>query len=285
MEEQVQPVAQVPKTRIAVTFLVAIGLSLLQWGLRLIGFNINLYLGAVILAAAFCCVAYGFWIWEKAAKWKLWARVATIAVACMIYSVLIGRQIAAQYRLDHPTTVKPSNQPPPAQELTGFVQLAGIRILNHALKKGEPITLNIGYAVNGSQPITDFYNFQRTVIADFHKDPDEKTDRDAEEYIHKGFIEDIEKQKRVIEQQKLEARIGVGVGIAWRTLRTSPLTNEEVAGLVNGQSRLYVTSWVSWKDSRGTPATLITCNSLRPPTSADLSKQEKVWALCTWWPQ
>ena len=105
MPEPAQPVPEVPKTRIAITFFVAVGLSLLQWGLRLIGFNVNLYFGAFILAVAFGCMAYGFWISEKAAKWRLSIRVITIIMALVVYSFFIVRQIVTQYRLDHPPAV------------------------------------------------------------------------------------------------------------------------------------------------------------------------------------
>ena len=174
--------------------------------------------------------------------------------------------------------------PKRSEELTGFMQLAGVNVVTKLLAENEPISLNVGFTMNGAHPISDVYLFEQAAIADYHKKPDEKTEREAEEYLHKTFDEEIPKQERLIAEQKLKGQaIGVGVGVLWRTVKTSPLTKEQVSGLVSGESRLYLMTWNRWKDSRDHSGKLITCTWLQAPASTDLSREQMVWHLCQWW--
>jgi len=61
-------------------------LSLLPWGLGLIGVTVNVLLGALVLFAAFSCIVYALWIWRPA--WKQWRFIFVLA-GLALYCYLI----------------------------------------------------------------------------------------------------------------------------------------------------------------------------------------------------
>jgi hypothetical protein len=170
-------------------------------------------------------------------------------------------------------------------DLTGFLQIAGIEIVTKIPVKDSPISIDTKFTVKGTQPIHGTYMAESAILADYHKSPDEETERKAEQEIRKLFKKEIQKQKIMIRETKLEGRkFGVGNGFAWNTVNTSPLTEEQAAGIMNGQTRLYVMTWAIWKDSRNKSGDLETCAWLQPPLSMDLTKEQLVWHVCVWAP-
>jgi hypothetical protein len=78
-------------------------LGLLGIGLPMIGVTINLWLGFLLLAIAFALIAWGCWIWEGKSPRRAPLRIATICIFAVAYFSLVGIQIRAQYKKDHPT--------------------------------------------------------------------------------------------------------------------------------------------------------------------------------------
>jgi hypothetical protein len=170
-------------------------------------------------------------------------------------------------------------------DLTGLLQLAGLEIVTKSIVKGSPIFIDTKYMVKGTQPIHGTYIAESAILADYHKIPDEETERTAEQELRKIFQKEIQKQKLTIRQKKVEGqKFGVGNGFAWRTVSTAPLSDEQAAGIVNGQTRLYLMTWAIWKDSRNKNADLETCEWLQAPSSTDLNKEQLVWHVCVWAP-
>src|SRR5258708_11403105 len=98
------PVA-LPDKSSGIYFLLGVAIGLIPAGMGMIGVTVNIWFGAVLLLAAFCFVVRAFWMWEKSSKWHVVLRTITVLVAATAYCFLIGMQMLAQYRKDHPTTV------------------------------------------------------------------------------------------------------------------------------------------------------------------------------------
>ena len=87
---------------VAPSLILGFFIALIAMALPMIGVTVNLYLGASILLVAFGLLAFGFWKWEKTAKWRTTWRVNTLWVLGLIYFSLVGFQIFSQYKKDHP---------------------------------------------------------------------------------------------------------------------------------------------------------------------------------------
>jgi hypothetical protein len=96
-------------------FLLGVVVGLFPEGLTLIGITINVWLGGLILAVAFGLFVKAFWIWERTSRFHIILRIGTVALFALIYFGLIGRQMLAQYRKNHPqqpVVVLPIYPPP-----------------------------------------------------------------------------------------------------------------------------------------------------------------------------
>jgi hypothetical protein len=89
-------------------FVVGLVLTLVIWGLQLIGVTVNLLLGGIVLLIAFVLMAYSFWIWEGTSSWRKPLRISTVFVAALLYFGLVGRQIVKQWHIDHAPQAKAS---------------------------------------------------------------------------------------------------------------------------------------------------------------------------------
>jgi hypothetical protein len=181
--------------------------------------------------------------------------------------------------------VTPAPALEPSHDLTGFVELAKSDMVTKTIAKDLPISVNVGFVAKGSQPIHGMAYITTDIVADFSKKLDEDLEKTSEKELRRIFSVEVEKAKKDIVQKKFEGhKLGIGNGIIWSTASSSPLTEAQVNGLVTGQTRLYVLSWATWKDSNNRVGSLETCQWLQAPTSLDLSSQQVVWHLCTWIP-
>jgi hypothetical protein len=89
------------KKRGLIYFILGFSIALLIWGVQLIGVVVNIFLGGIVLAIAFGLVVYAFWIWERPAAWHVLLRIGTIAFAAVIYFLLVGRQMVAEWHKEH----------------------------------------------------------------------------------------------------------------------------------------------------------------------------------------
>lgn len=80
---------------------LALGFALVQKGLDVIGFK-NLIVGALLFLGAF--VAFVFWFvgWERARQWRFSKRALIVSLAALVYFPLVGYQLYAQYKSEHP---------------------------------------------------------------------------------------------------------------------------------------------------------------------------------------
>ena len=128
-----------------VYFIVGLFLTLLIWGLQLIGVTVNIWLGGFVLAISFALMVYAFWIWEGVSRWHVLLRLGTIAGAAILFVFLIGKQITAERRREHltarnvpavpptsppaapaaPVEQTPKPQPKPQQEQKGVASKGG----------------------------------------------------------------------------------------------------------------------------------------------------------------
>jgi hypothetical protein len=94
-------------------FILGVGLALLIWGVQLIGVVVNIFLGGIVLAIAFGLVVYAFWIWERPSTWHVLLRIGTIAIAAVIYFLLVGKQMVAEWHKENPVVATKSQEPIP----------------------------------------------------------------------------------------------------------------------------------------------------------------------------
>jgi len=94
-------------------FILGVGLALLIWGVQLIGVVVNIFLGGIVLAIAFGLVVYAFWIWERPSTWHVLLRIGTIAIAAVIYFLLVGKQMVAEWHKEHLVVATKSQEPIP----------------------------------------------------------------------------------------------------------------------------------------------------------------------------
>jgi hypothetical protein len=149
-------------------FIVGVFLALLIWGAQLIGVVVNVFLGGVVLAAAFGFVIYAFWIWERPAKWHVLLRIGTIAIAAILYCSLVGRQMIAEWRKEHPRVVakaseivpQSTNNPGPSPSSTPILPIPSVskgsakvskRNKNQAVQKNEGGSSNTNAQIGTAQ--------------------------------------------------------------------------------------------------------------------------------------
>ena len=150
MDLEIQPVAQGgPRGRIP--FNVGLVLALIGIGLPMIGVTINLWLGFGILLIAFALIAWGCWIWEGRSPRRKLLRIVTTCIFAVVYFSLIGIQIRAQYRKDHPlhagTPATPTtiiNQKAKDSPCANEVAQGGSQI-NCGAQKGKDDKTNTGH--------------------------------------------------------------------------------------------------------------------------------------------
>lgn len=95
-------------------FFVGLAATFVIWGLQLIGITIDVFLGAIVLAFAFALMVYAFWVWETVSSWRVSSRLAIVCIVAVIYSVAAGKQVAKEWRVEHPVQIAvPPELPPP----------------------------------------------------------------------------------------------------------------------------------------------------------------------------
>lgn len=94
-------------------FWIGLFVALGALGLPLIGVAVNVWLGGAVLAIAFYCIVRAFWIWERSSTWHVLLRIGTIAIAAVIYFLMVGRQMVAEWHKEHPIVAVKSPEPVP----------------------------------------------------------------------------------------------------------------------------------------------------------------------------
>jgi hypothetical protein len=170
--------------------------------------------------------------------------------------------------------------------LTGFMELARTDVVTKKIAIASPVEVNVGYVVKGTQPVSNAKYVTASALASLnpdHKEWDEKTEKENEEQIWKVFTASAIGQ--VKHEKKFKGHtIGVGNVITFTTATSTPLTEPQVEGIMDGRTRLYLLSWATWKDSNNRIGDTHQCLWMQNPTSLDLSNQQIVWHGCTWVP-
>jgi hypothetical protein len=97
-------VEQAPQSKTphpGLVFAVGTALTLLPWGLQMIGVALNLLLGALVLTIAFIFMVYPFWKWESSSKWRAILRSGTVILTAIVYFGLVGYQVKTQWIKGH----------------------------------------------------------------------------------------------------------------------------------------------------------------------------------------
>ena len=116
-----------------ILFLVGLFVAFVAMGLPLVGVNLNIWLGGLVLLCAFVCIVSAFWIWEYPLRFHRALRLSTILIATLIYLGLVGKQMVGEFRREHPEVAKRISHDPPFVAPKG----PGIRV-----EMGAPLPSN-----------------------------------------------------------------------------------------------------------------------------------------------
>jgi hypothetical protein len=97
----------------SIWFLVGLFVGLIAVGLPLVGVNLNIWLGGLILLGAIACIIRAFWIWEYVLRFHVALRLSTIIAAVLIYLGLVGKQMYGEFKREHPQVVQRISHDPP----------------------------------------------------------------------------------------------------------------------------------------------------------------------------
>jgi hypothetical protein len=92
----------VPSRAAKVLAIIGVAGILLPWGASLIGVTVNIYFGSLLLLCAFVLLVWAFWIWEKPLRFNVAVRILTIVVAALGYFGMVGKQVVAEWKIEHP---------------------------------------------------------------------------------------------------------------------------------------------------------------------------------------
>jgi len=194
-------------------------------------------------------------------------------------------QPQAQVNVPQAQVMATPSIPPISTEPSGFLQMGGLEIVSKTIQANAPITINVKYLFEGTEPIHDEYSSEMAVLVDHDDILDERQEQKDEEYLRRVFERRTKQQRELTVRQKPPGKkLEVGNGFLWKTVATAPLTEKQSTGIVAGQTRLYVFTWARWKDSGNRSADLETCQWLQRPLSANLADERIVWHMCNWAP-
>jgi hypothetical protein len=158
-----------------VQFLIGAVLALVIWGLQLIGVTVNIWLGAIVLAAAFVLMTRAFWIWEGPSRWHVAWRVVTVSLAALIYISAVGWQMRIEWAREHPpilhsatpemkesdqATHNENSEPPPTVNSIPTAKPKKQEIVSSGTPvpriQSAPSGINIGGDNNGTATVNNF---------------------------------------------------------------------------------------------------------------------------------
>jgi hypothetical protein len=160
----------------------------------------------------------------------------------------------------------------------GFVQLGKIWFNKNQIVINGRLQVSVWIKNKGGEPVDNVYRYFEVRLVSLGPDPD-ASDRE----IHSLFLKDaLQGQANMLNGGYKGATLGVGEGL-WNTLDipATPypgLTQEQVNGLLQGRTRLYVFVWARWKDS---PHDLDLCNWLQPPIGTKIDNDNLIWHICS----
>lgn len=167
------------------------------------------------------------------------------------------------------------NTPAAPVKSKAFMQLMRPE-LPDKLEVNAPFHGNLYLVNTGAEPAYNAYaKFSDAIVNIPHPDNAEESNIiDAQ--AHKILLDSALKTYNTsLKDGEKGVNVAVG-GNLWNTVRTAPLTKEQVDGIVNGGMRLYVFAWSRWDKSQ---SDLEACMWLQPPGTPDL-KGNLIWHLC-----
>jgi hypothetical protein len=178
--------------------------------------------------------------------------------------------------------VQPTPSPAPDLGATGFLQLEPPRFAEQysTLLANKQLAVNFVYSNPGPYPITDRHSFEWVSFPNRSDLPNNEGFRESERVIVADFKEH-QQEKYARNRDYPTAQLGkdqallTSVGL----VPIPPLTEEQVSGILDGSTRIYVLAWATWKDSRNKVGSLSVCYWLQAPKSRDLLSG-LVWHSC-----
>jgi hypothetical protein len=160
----------------------------------------------------------------------------------------------------------------PKHRSAGFLQLPNNpTFVNADLAVGSPLSVNIGLANKGTEPVHEASRFFGAMMKSV-ADP-KLTDKQ----VRAEFLGDALKSQRETTKGKGQTFDVPPGAMVWNTLTLGPLQQEHIDGILRGTTRLYVYAWARWKDGEGD---FEQCLWLQAPTSASIANERQVWHLC-----
>jgi hypothetical protein len=139
------------------------------------------------------------------------------------------------------------------------------------LKAGSQLAVNV-YLQNANsngESIVDLYRaFRVELVENVQEGSDSRT--------HARFLKEAKRAYHMLPKEKTLQTIDPNQQL-WNSLGTSPLTQEQIDGMVAGTNRFYVYVWARWKNEA---RDLDECFWLQQPQSATLSANPLIWHTC-----
>jgi hypothetical protein len=197
---------------------------------------------------------------------KLWA---------MFLCLLIIASFASYLTWEKTTTYEAQRSAPPKQ-LIGSANTRYVKINTRRLVKGQNLQITVHAQISGQ--VHDFFLSPNIAVLQFNHVPiAEKEDIDADAAIRKN-------QSAI--RSTLQTTLRPPPDIltpnidAFQTATYPNLAQLEVKGFVTGQTRIYLLTFMIWKDDNNTDGRYDSCAWLQPMPSVDIGLQPAVWHQC-----
>lgn len=158
------------------------------------------------------------------------------------------------------------------------MQLGKVWFNTKQIQANGRLKISVWVKNEGGEPVDNMYPYFQIRLVRLGPNVD-ATDRE----IHAAFLKDAEQaHAKMLSDGKRGVSVGKGHGI-WETMEMpnqsdAPLSQDQVDGIMQGRLRIYVYTWVRWRDA---PHDLDFCQWLQPPTTAVLDNDNLIWHVCS----
>jgi hypothetical protein len=198
--------------------------------------------------------------WQQAntfrSKWRALTRNQSVLFVLAVVGVLLGL-IAF--------VVMPGRK--------GFVQLGKIWFNVEELHANQQIPISVWINNYGGEPVHNVYHWFEVRIVRVGSDSDS-----SDRLMHQAFLSDaLQAQSKSLSDGFQGLTIGKGEGV-WTTMQIPPLSQDEVKEILNGRIRIYVYTWIRWRDAE---RDVDLCEWLQAPPTTKIENDKLIWHLCT----
>lgn len=187
--------------------------------------------------------------------------LAVIAV-CLLVAV-----VSWKYRKSSSGTTRP---------LIGSASIRYVKINTRRLVEGQNLEITVHAQISGQ--IRDFDLSPNLAIIEFNHLPiTEKDDIDADAAARKKQTE-MRNDLQALSHPPPD-RLTPNVD-AFQTAVYQNLAKREVSGFVTGQTRIYLLTFMTWKDDNNTAGSYESCQWLQAMSSANIGLEIAVWHEC-----